>query len=45
MQPPLSIELRQRRDPNVSIQEICDRFDVSKATIYCYVDPDEERRQ
>jgi DNA invertase Pin-like site-specific DNA recombinase len=33
------------RDPNVKVTEICDRFDISKKTLYRYVGPDGERRQ
>jgi len=33
------------RDEDVSAREICDRFDVSKATLYRYVGPDGERRK
>ncbi len=33
------------KDPDVSTQQICDRFDVSKATLYRYVGPDGERRR
>ena len=33
------------KDPNVSAADICERFDVSKATLYRYVGPDGERRR
>lgn len=33
------------RDPDVSTRQICERFDVSKATLYRYVGPDGERRR
>lgn len=33
------------RAPEVSVQEICDHFDVSKATLYRYVGPEGERRK
>ena len=33
------------KDEGVSTQQICDRFDVSKATLYRYVGPDGERRR
>lgn len=33
------------RDDGVSTSEICDRFDISKATLYRYVGPDGERRK
>jgi len=32
-------------DPDVSTAEICDRFDISKATLYRYVGPEGERRR
>ena len=33
------------KDPDVSTQQICDRFGVSKVTLYRYVRPDGERRR
>jgi DNA invertase Pin-like site-specific DNA recombinase len=33
------------KDPDVSTQKICERFGVSKATLYRYVGPDGERRR
>lgn len=33
------------KDPEVSTRQICERFDVSKATLYRYVGPDGERRR
>lgn len=33
------------KDPDVSTKQICERFDVSKATLYRYVGPDGERRR
>jgi len=33
------------KDEGVSTQQICQRFDVSKATLYRYVGPDGERRR
>ena len=33
------------KDPDVSAADICDRFGVSKATLYRYVGPDGERRR
>ena len=33
------------RDPGVSTRQICERFDISKATLYRYVGPDGERRR
>jgi DNA invertase Pin-like site-specific DNA recombinase len=33
------------KDEGVSTQQICERFDVSKATLYRYVGPDGERRR
>ena len=33
------------KDPDVSTQQICDRFGVLKATLYKYVGPDGERRR
>ena len=33
------------RDPDVSTRQICERFDISKATLYRYVGPDGERRR
>ena len=33
------------KDPDVSTQQICDRFGVSKATLYRYVGPNGERRR
>ena len=32
------------RDPDVPVRRICERFEVSKATLYRYVGPDGERR-
>ena len=32
------------KDPDVSTAQICERFDVSKATLYRYIGPDGERR-
>jgi DNA invertase Pin-like site-specific DNA recombinase len=36
---------RSLKDPDVSTAQICDRFDVSKATLYRYVGPDGKRRK
>lgn len=33
------------KDPDVSTSDICERFGVSKATLYRYVGPDGERRR
>jgi len=33
------------RDPNISTSDICDRFDMSRTTLYDYVGPDGERRR
>lgn len=33
------------KDPDVSTSEICERFGISKATLYRYVGPDGERRR
>ena len=33
------------KDEGVSTADICERFDVSKATLYRYVGPDGERRR
>jgi len=33
------------KNPDVSTKQICDRFDVSKATLYRYVGPNGERRK
>nr|WP_262507580.1 helix-turn-helix domain-containing protein [Salinibacter altiplanensis] len=33
------------KDEGVSTRQICDRFDVSKATLYRYVGPEGERRR
>jgi len=33
------------RDPGVSTQQICERFGISKATLYRYVGPDGARRR
>jgi DNA invertase Pin-like site-specific DNA recombinase len=33
------------REPEVSTRQICERFDISKATLYRYVGPDGERRK
>ena len=33
------------RDPGVSTRQICERFDISKATLYRYIGPDGERRR
>jgi len=33
------------KDPNVSTSDICERFGISKATLYRYVGPDGERRR
>jgi len=33
------------KDPDVSTAQICERFDVSKATLYRYVGPDGKRRK
>jgi DNA invertase Pin-like site-specific DNA recombinase len=33
------------RQPDVSTRQICERFDISKATLYRYVGPDGERRR
>ena len=33
------------RDPDVSTRQICERFDISKATLYRYVGPDGVRRR
>jgi DNA invertase Pin-like site-specific DNA recombinase len=32
------------RDPDVPVRRICERFDISKATLYRYVGPNGERR-
>ncbi len=32
------------RDPDVPVPRICERFDISKATLYRYVGPNGERR-
>jgi hypothetical protein len=32
------------KDPDVSTAQICERFDVSKATLYRYVGPDGKSR-
>jgi len=32
------------RDPDVPVRRICERFDISKATLYRYVGPDGKRR-
>ena len=32
------------RDPDVPVRRICERFEISKATLYRYVGPDGERR-
>ena len=32
------------RDPEVPVRRICERFEISKATLYRYVGPDGERR-
>jgi DNA invertase Pin-like site-specific DNA recombinase len=32
------------RDPDVTVRRICERFEISKATLYRYVGPDGERR-
>jgi len=33
------------KDSGVSTRQICERFDVSNATLYRYVGPDGERRR
>ena len=33
------------KDSDVSTRQICERFDVSKATLYRYVSPDGKRRK
>jgi len=33
------------RQPDVSTRQICQRFDISKATLYRYVGPDGELRR
>ena len=33
------------RDSGVSTRQICERLDISKATLYRYVGPDGERRR
>jgi len=33
------------QDESVSTAEICERFDISKATLYRYVGPNGERRR
>jgi len=33
------------KDPDVSTAQICERFEVSKATLYRYVGPDGKRRK
>jgi DNA invertase Pin-like site-specific DNA recombinase len=33
------------RDPDVPVRRICERFEISKATLYRYVGPDGERRR
>jgi DNA invertase Pin-like site-specific DNA recombinase len=33
------------RDPDVSTQQVCERFDISRATLYRYVGPEGERRR
>ena len=33
------------RDPDVSTRQICERLEISKATLYRYVGPDGERRR
>jgi DNA invertase Pin-like site-specific DNA recombinase len=33
------------RQPDVSTRQICERFDISKATLYRYVGPDGDRRR
>ena len=33
------------KDPDISTAQICERFDVSKATLYRYVGPDGKRRK
>ncbi|PSQ77177.1 MAG: DNA invertase, partial [Bacteroidetes bacterium QH_6_63_17] len=33
------------KDPDVPTADICERFGVSKATLYRYVGPDGERRR
>jgi len=33
------------RQPDVSTRQICERFGISKATLYRYVGPDWERRR
>jgi AcrR family transcriptional regulator len=33
------------RQPDVSTRQICERFGISKATLYRYVGPDGERRR
>jgi len=32
------------KDPDIATAEICDRFDISKATLYRSVGPEGERR-
>jgi predicted transcriptional regulator YheO len=32
------------RAPEVPVRRICERFDISKATLYRYVGPDGKRR-
>jgi DNA invertase Pin-like site-specific DNA recombinase len=32
------------RDPDVSTRKICERFEISRATLYRYVGPDGQRR-
>jgi DNA invertase Pin-like site-specific DNA recombinase len=33
------------KNPDVGTRQICERLDISKATLYRYVGPDGERRQ
>jgi DNA invertase Pin-like site-specific DNA recombinase len=33
------------QNPDVSTAQICERFEISKATLYCYVGPDGKRRR
>jgi AcrR family transcriptional regulator len=33
------------RSDDISVRQICERFDISKATLYRYVGPGGERRQ
>jgi DNA invertase Pin-like site-specific DNA recombinase len=33
------------KDPDVSVSEICDQYDISSPTLYRYVGPDGERRK